>query len=110
MQIKLKGGEVYEVDPVDIRMWGQEFPHVDVEQALRSMAAWCSANPKKRKTQRGVRRFIVSWLMREADKQKPKERGVYAAAHKPFESETMRKGDRAKGMAALAALKAGMRR
>ena len=32
------------------------------------MRAWSDANPSKRKTKRGVERFIVNWLSREQDK------------------------------------------
>ena len=32
------------------------------------MSAWLSANPTKRKTRRGVQRFIVNWLSRAQDR------------------------------------------
>ena len=32
------------------------------------MQAWSDANPSKRKTKRGVERFIVNWLSREQDR------------------------------------------
>ena len=35
---------------------------MDVEQELRVMALWCEDNPKKRKTLKGVRRFVSGWL------------------------------------------------
>jgi hypothetical protein len=43
------------------------------------MKAWSDANPSNRKTRRGVKSFIVKWLIREQDKggkikQKTKER------------------------------------
>ena len=112
MELKLKGGEVYEVDAVDIRMWQQQFPRLDVEQLSRNMAAWCDANPKKRKTMRGARKFIVAWLMREAGKQ-PKVGGSYAASHKMFEKDAPKKITREggeKGLAMLRQAKAGLRR
>ena len=48
--------------------WIFSFPAVDVPQALINMRQWAIANPTKRKTKRGVERFIVSWLTREQDK------------------------------------------
>ena len=46
------------------------FPAVDVKQELNKMRAWSDANPSKRKTKRGVERFIVNWLSREQDRGK----------------------------------------
>jgi len=48
--------------------WQKDFPSVDVLGELRKMHAWSEANPKKRKTINGVKRFIVSWLSREQDR------------------------------------------
>lgn len=44
------------------------YPAVNVMQELREMKGWCNANPSKRKTRRGINRFINSWLAREQDK------------------------------------------
>lgn len=44
------------------------YPAVDVLQALRSMKGWLLADPKRRKTSRGVRRFISAWLDRDQNK------------------------------------------
>lgn len=37
---------------------------LSVERELKKMSAWLEANPKKRKTRTGIRRFINSWLSR----------------------------------------------
>ena len=44
------------------------YPNVDVEQQFNEMRGWCLSNPQKRKTLRGIKRFINSWLAREQDK------------------------------------------
>lgn len=44
------------------------YPAVDVEQALRNMRGWLDANPRNRKTPRGIKRFITGWISREQDK------------------------------------------
>lgn len=44
------------------------YPAVDVEQELRKMYAWLDSNPKNRKTERGIKRFITGWLGRAQDK------------------------------------------
>lgn len=50
--------------------WIELYPNVDIMQELRNMKGWCSANPERRKTKRGILRFIVGWLSREQDKPK----------------------------------------
>ena len=47
--------------------WAQTFPAVDVVAALRRMRTWCTANPAKKKTARGVQSFVVRWLSKEQD-------------------------------------------
>lgn len=44
------------------------YPAVNVEVEFRKMSAWCINNPDKRKTKKGITRFINSWLSREQDK------------------------------------------
>ena len=44
------------------------YPAVDVMQELRTMKAWCINNPKKRKTARGIRSFMGTWLAKEQDR------------------------------------------
>jgi len=41
---------------------------VDVPLTLKEIRAWCIANPTKRKTQAGVKRFINAWFAREQNK------------------------------------------
>ena len=44
------------------------FPDVNIRKELLKMSAWCINNPSKRKTKRGITRFINSWLSTEQDK------------------------------------------
>lgn len=71
IQIPLNDGSLYDVEEHQAQEWKELFPAVDVMQELRKMKAWCDANPSKRKTRRGVKAFIVKWLMKEQDKGKP---------------------------------------
>ena len=48
--------------------WRELYPAVDVEQALRSMRGWLLANRTRRKTARGIERFVAAWLAREQDR------------------------------------------
>ena len=52
----------------DIEKWNDLFPAVDVMQELRKMVGWLDSNPTKRKTRRGVSRFINNWLSNAQDK------------------------------------------
>ena len=49
----------------DIAEWQTAFPAVNVRQQLASMRQWLIANQTKRKTARGMKRFVVSWLDRK---------------------------------------------
>ena len=48
--------------------WEASYPGIDVRQQLRHMREWLAHNPSKRKTPRGIGRFIVNWLARAQDK------------------------------------------
>lgn len=66
--IPLNNGSEYPVTEAQVSEYARLYPAVDVPQALRAMRGWCLANPKRRKTKRGVAAFITSWLSREQDK------------------------------------------
>lgn len=76
----------------EIDGWSEAYPAVDVLQALRSMRQWCLSNPKKKKTARGVRRFITSWLEREQNKGGNQGNGAARPnkSHSKFKSATER--------------------
>lgn len=52
----------YDVPLDKISNWKQAYPIVDVEQELRKMIAWLDSNPNKKKTRKGIARFINNWL------------------------------------------------
>lgn len=66
--LALNTGEEWPVTEQQVREWQELFPGVDVMQQLRNMRAWCISNPEKRKTAKGVKRFVTAWLTREQDK------------------------------------------
>lgn len=51
-----------------VKRWKELYPAVDVMQSLRNMAGWLEANPTRRKTKRGMLKFVNNWLQREQDK------------------------------------------
>lgn len=64
----LNDKSLYDVKQKDYEEWITLYPAVDVMQELRKMKGWCDSNPAKRKTRKGIKRFINSWLAREQDK------------------------------------------
>lgn len=51
-----------------IAEWKELFPAVDVMQELRKMRSWLDSNTSRRKTKRGILRFVNGWLSKEQDK------------------------------------------
>ena len=62
--IPLSSGS-FDVTQRDVDEWSDTYPGVDVLQQLRAMRQWSLANHTRRKTARGVRRFVASWLNRQ---------------------------------------------
>lgn len=58
----------YPIRQAQVDEWSGLYPAVDIMQELRKMAGWLDANPSKRKTKRGILRFVNGWLAREQDK------------------------------------------
>lgn len=55
----------YEVTSSDVNGWAVSYPALGkkgVEQCLREAREWCISNPSKRKTRKGARKFITTWL------------------------------------------------
>lgn len=66
--LSLNTGEEYPVMQSDVAGWMELYPAVDVMQCLRNMKGWLMSNPAKRKTVRGITRFITTWLQKEQDR------------------------------------------
>lgn len=66
--ILLNDGSEFAVTQADVDGWSELYPAVNIMQELRKMKGWSEANPKKRKTKGGIKRFINSWLAKEQDK------------------------------------------
>lgn len=47
--------------------WAQLYPHTDVLAESRKALAWVKASPERRKTAKGMARFLVGWLARTVD-------------------------------------------
>lgn len=67
---KLNDGSLFEVTDRDIETYRGLYPGIDVMQELRNITGWCEANPTRRKTRSGAKRFVNAWLARAQDKAK----------------------------------------
>lgn len=63
----LKDQSFYPICKSDIDQYAETYPAVDVMQEFRKMKSWCNDNEARRKTRRGIRRFINAWLSRAQD-------------------------------------------
>ena len=68
IKLPLNTGEEYPVFQCDLDEFAELYPAVDVPQAMRDMRGWLITNPERRKTKRGIRRFMNSWLAKEQDR------------------------------------------
>lgn len=66
--ITLNDKTEYPISEADIEGWKELYPAVDIMQELRKMKGWADANPTKRKTKAGIKRFINAWLAKEQDR------------------------------------------
>lgn len=64
----LNDKSTYNVPLDKIQTWEKAFPAVDIKQELYKMSAWLESNPTRRKTKRGIERFINTWLSKEQDR------------------------------------------
>lgn len=63
-----KKNELAKITHSQYDRWVETYPAVDVWQTLIRIKSWAENNPAKRKTSKGMARFIDSWLAREQDK------------------------------------------
>lgn len=68
IELPLNDGSQYPVLADDVAEWKHLYPAVNVEQELRNMRGWLLASKEKRKTRKGIKRFINRWLADKQDK------------------------------------------
>lgn len=66
--LPLNTGEEFPIFQCDLNEFAELYPAVDILQAMRGMRGWLITNPTRRKTKKGIRRFINSWLAKEQDR------------------------------------------
>lgn len=68
IELILKDKTMYPIYQEEMEEWKRLYTAVDILQELRKMKGWCDSNPTKRKTERGIKRFICNWLAGQQDK------------------------------------------
>ena len=68
IDITLNDKSAYPITEKQVAYYHGLYPAVNILGELRKMKGWCDANPAKRKTKKGIERFITNWLAREQDK------------------------------------------
>ena len=63
--IPLKGGMEWKPTVAELDEWIKFYSAVDVIRELGRMRIWCNAKPERRKTEKGIRRFVTTWLDKE---------------------------------------------
>ncbi|OEE65890.1 hypothetical protein A1OO_08765 [Enterovibrio norvegicus FF-33] len=67
-QLPLKGGGSSPVTQSDIETLSKTYSTVDVKSEIAKAADWLISNPTRRKTPRGIKRFITGWLSRSSER------------------------------------------
>ena len=70
IQLPLNDKSLYDITQIMIDEYAELYPNVDILSELRKMKGWLIANPTRRKTKRGIARFINSWISKEQDSSK----------------------------------------
>ena len=66
-EILLNDGSSYQVTQSEVDQNSTLYPGIDILQEYRKMQGWAIANQARRKTKRGIKAFINSWLSRAQD-------------------------------------------
>ncbi len=59
-----KGGDFWVLPVKQLQVWTDLYPGLNVQAEIQKALAWVQANPARRKTARGMPRFLVAWLNR----------------------------------------------
>ena len=83
LEIVSAGDETFCVTEEMVDAWRKAFPGIDVIAQLRSANQWQIDNPDKRKTKKGCRRFLGSWMRNAQDRPARSNNGQSHGNEKP---------------------------
>ena len=66
----LSDGSLWRPTVAKVKEWQGTFPVMDLDAQLRLAGQWLKDNPAKRKTERGMHRFLFAWLERAQNSNK----------------------------------------
>jgi hypothetical protein len=58
----VKSGDFWTLPVKQLQAWSELYPSLNVQAEIQKALAWVQANPQRRKTARGMPRFLVGWL------------------------------------------------
>jgi len=64
IRFPLKDGSEFVVSTEEGVEYERMFPNINVAQEFCAMKVWLMANDSRRKTKRGIKRFIAGWLIK----------------------------------------------
>jgi len=64
MDLPLEDGSRWEVPPQFQQELAEVFPRVAIADEIAKMKAWLLCNPARRKTRRGIKRFVGNWILK----------------------------------------------
>ncbi|USH03676.1 hypothetical protein K6Q96_06695 [Grimontia kaedaensis] len=67
-ELLLKGGGKHPVTQSDITHLSETYPTINVPSEIAKASDWLISNPTKRKTPRGIKRFLSGWLSRAGER------------------------------------------
>lgn len=76
----MKDGSEFEITTEQGIKYERMFPNINVAQEFCSMTIWLEANESRRKTKRGIKRFIAGWLIKSNRDQTVSSRVAMEAA------------------------------
>lgn len=56
--------------------WSEDYPSLDIIEATKAAARWCKRNSAKRKTLRGIEKFLLRWYETTLKDQREKAQGT----------------------------------
>lgn len=87
ISLTLNDKSQFPITETDVQNWQELYPAVNILQELRNMKGWLDANPAKRKTKSGIKRFVNGWLSREQDKYHPDIVPAQVVRSQPYQQQ-----------------------
>ena len=71
----LRDGKTWQLPKAKLNEYKTTYPDIDIEAELRKASQWLIDNPTKRKTAKGMTRYLGGWLSRAKPSQPEEHRG-----------------------------------